>query len=48
VGFLAAFAVGVELFAEGADADAVGLGGVGKREGLEAAGFDVYGIVPGP
>ena len=43
--FLAAFAVGVELFAEESDAFALGFGGVGKGEGLEAAGLDVAGIV---
>jgi len=37
VGFLAALAVSVELFAEAAEALALGFGGVGEWEGLEAA-----------
>jgi hypothetical protein len=45
VRFLAAFAMSVELFAQEADALALGLGGVGKREGLEAARFVIPGAV---
>jgi hypothetical protein len=45
VKLLAAFAVGVELFTEEANALALGLGGIGKGEGLEAAGFIVAEIV---
>ena len=41
--FLAALAVGVELFGEEADAFALGRGGVGEWEGFEAAGFVVAG-----
>jgi len=45
VKFLAAFAVHVELFGEEADAFALGFGGVGKWEGLEAARLVVAGPV---
>ena len=43
--FLAPFSMSVELLGEEADALALGLGGVGKWEGLEAAGLDVDGVV---
>src|SRR5687768_10028061 len=44
--FLPALAMGVELLAEEADSLSLWLGGVGKREGLEAAGLVVARVVP--
>ena len=41
MGLLLTLAMGVELFAEEANALALGLGGVGKGERLEASGFVV-------
>jgi hypothetical protein len=44
VRFLTAFAMSIELFAEESDALALGLGDVGKGEGIEAASL----VIPGP
>ena len=45
VSFLLTFAVSIELFAEEPNAFALGLGGIGKGEGLEAARFVIPGAV---